>query len=308
MFNFSSTQILVAGTFLYRQVGSGRSGETPRESCQGKKSFDRDGDASQNSSVIKKDISNHGKFVLSFSKHVESSGKSSSQRISPSEKSTERSTAGNFGSFRAGSEKDDRKNLSKNGIYHRVEKGQTLWRIARAYGVSVEELMKANGLKDPRDLKAGDLIFVPGATHQVYVEPYKKESTAPDFAWPLNGPITSYFGKRGKRFHKGIDIDGKKGDIIRAAADGKVVFSGYMRGYGKVIVIKHNDDFSTVYAHNSVNLVKKGDYVKKGQPIARVGSTGRATGSHLHFEVRYRGKAVDPMDYLPPRKVAFRKR
>lgn len=121
---------------------------------------------------------------------------------------------------------------------------------------------------------------------------------------PAEGKITSHFGLRrdpfdGKlRQHNGIDIALKEGTEIKAAASGTVVFSGEAKGYGKVVIVEHEGGISTLYGHNSVNLVKKGDRVEAGQTIALSGSTGRATGPHLHFEVRKEGEAVDPTQLI----------
>ncbi len=117
---------------------------------------------------------------------------------------------------------------------------------------------------------------------------------------PAEGRISSQFGLRIDPFegrirqHNGIDIALKEGTEIKASAPGRVIFSGEARGYGKVVIIEHEGGFSTLYGHNSSNIVKKGDLVKEGQLIAFSGSTGRATGPHLHFEVRKDGEAVDP--------------
>ncbi|MBK5930923.1 M23 family metallopeptidase [Halochromatium salexigens] len=124
--------------------------------------------------------------------------------------------------------------------------------------------------------------------------------------WPLTtgGVVTSTFGLRrhpitGRRsVHKGIDIAAKHGSDIVAMADGLVVFSGRKNGYGKIIEIRHTDGLETCYAHNSRNLVSEGELVTKGQVIAKLGSTGRSTGPHVHFEVRRHGKALDPMRFL----------
>ncbi len=126
----------------------------------------------------------------------------------------------------------------------------------------------------------------------------------PRFLWPVSGTITSRFGVRNGVPHNGIDIGTAKGTRILAAADGNVIYSASMRGYGNVIILDHGNQYFTVYAHNSKNLVKqpkKGATVrvKRGQAIALVGQTGNATGPHVHFEVRYRNKAVDPAPYLP---------
>lgn len=124
--------------------------------------------------------------------------------------------------------------------------------------------------------------------------------------WPVpsSNVITSPFGMRLHpvlgvyRMHTGIDIAANTGASIVAAADGQVIFSGYYRGYGYTVIIDHGDGISTLYAHNSALLVKEGDTVKRGQVIAKAGSTGLSTRPHLHFEVRKNGVPVNPMDWL----------
>lgn len=126
------------------------------------------------------------------------------------------------------------------------------------------------------------------------------------FIWPLNAPLSSRYGPRRGRFHEGLDIDGDFGDPIVAAASGEVVFSDRLGSYGKLIIIKHEKGFFTAYAHNKKNLVKKGKKVKQGRKIAIVGSTGRSTGSHLHFEVRDKKGTFDPLAFLPRRRYSRR--
>jgi murein DD-endopeptidase MepM/ murein hydrolase activator NlpD len=121
---------------------------------------------------------------------------------------------------------------------------------------------------------------------------------------PAPGYISSRYGGRndpfgrGRAHHQGIDIDANSGDPVTAAAEGVVSFSGVRGGYGNVVEIDHGNGYKTLYAHNSANLVKAGDVVRAGQRIAKVGSTGRSTGSHLHFEVQLNGRQVNPRQYL----------
>ncbi len=121
---------------------------------------------------------------------------------------------------------------------------------------------------------------------------------AADWIWPVDGKVIDRFDE--KR-NKGIGIAGKEGDPVVASADGQVVYSGSgLRGYGNLVILKHNDDFISAYAHNRQILVKQGQMVKRGQRIAEVGKSD-ATQPKLHFEIRRQGKPVDPLAYLPPR-------
>ncbi len=124
------------------------------------------------------------------------------------------------------------------------------------------------------------------------------------FIAPVSGVLSSPFGERihpvegGEKFHKGIDIKADNGDPIKAASDGEVIEADKEATYGNFIEIRHKDDLITVYAHCSVLIAKKGQKVKKGDIIARVGSTGESTGPHLHFEVHKNGTPVDPLKYV----------
>jgi murein DD-endopeptidase MepM/ murein hydrolase activator NlpD len=117
------------------------------------------------------------------------------------------------------------------------------------------------------------------------------------FIYPIENMhrLTSYFGMRHGKMHLGIDIPAKPGSPIHAVNDGMVVFSGIKTGYGNIVILKHLNEIFSVYAHAKKLLVKKGDLIKKEQIIATVGSTGRATGPHLHFEIREGKKAIDPL-------------
>lgn len=209
------------------------------------------------------------------------------------------------------------------GITHIVEPGQTLFRIALAYGIPLERLMEANGLTRPEALRAGQRLSIPGASRPVPVEPYRslspderrrlesslREDAAPsplgagpaiDLVWPLLGPMTSPFGPRRGRFHAGLDIGSPTYQEVVAAADGEVAFAEQTPGgFGRVIVLRHPRDVTSIYAHLSVIIAREGETVRQGQPIGGVGTTGNATGPHLHFEVRVRGVPVDPRAVLP---------
>jgi len=119
------------------------------------------------------------------------------------------------------------------------------------------------------------------------------------FLWPASGTVSSSFGPRGNAHHDGIDIAAPEGTPVRAALDGTVAYVGVLRGYGKVVILAHQDGLTTVYAHHSRNLVKHGARVRRGAVIAFVGQTGRTTGPNLHFEVRKDNRARDPMAFLP---------
>ena len=121
---------------------------------------------------------------------------------------------------------------------------------------------------------------------------------------PLNAKISSSFGWRKdpltgeKKFHDGVDLAAREGTEVKAVMAGRVQITDNQNGYGKVVVLDHGQGFTTLYAHNNDILVKAGDWVKKGSTIAKVGSTGRSTGPHLHFEVRRDGKKLDPEKFL----------
>lgn len=213
------------------------------------------------------------------------------------------------------------------GIYHRVEKGQTFSSIAKAYKVSPQGLLRINRLKEPVNLKEGDAIFIPGASIEKVVEAHKDDVYTPPaktrgkppaetprrdasattskaekgrFIWPVDGRLISEFGMRNGEQHKGIDIKAEEGTPVKAADSGKVIYSGDgLNGYGNLIIIKHEGTYFTVYAHNRKNLASEGSLVEKGDVIAEVGETGKATTPHLHFEIRKNKVSVDPNFYLP---------
>jgi murein DD-endopeptidase MepM/ murein hydrolase activator NlpD len=205
------------------------------------------------------------------------------------------------------------------GFYHVVRAGENLYRIGKVYNVSHLELARLNHLRDSSRISVGQKIFIPGATRQLPVEIITPAQTPPAlssppetarqrsvspamdqaFIWPINGIINSGFGARGSSFHEGIDIAAPEGTPIHAVDGGEVIYSDELRGYGNMVIVRHTDGFASVYAHNAKNLVREGQQVARGETIARVGSTGRVTGPHLHFEIRRNNTAEDPLRYLP---------
>ncbi|MBI2267177.1 MAG: M23 family metallopeptidase [Armatimonadetes bacterium] len=140
-------------------------------------------------------------------------------------------------------------------------------------------------------------------TEEEVVEPSRPIVWVPlprqnSFMRPTGGLLTSRYGYRWGRLHRGVDLASRSGTMIRASRGGVVSYSGWMSGYGNLVEINHKDGYSTRYAHNSANLVRKGDLVRAGQPIARVGSTGRSTAPHVHFEVLKNGRSLNPQSCL----------
>lgn len=117
--------------------------------------------------------------------------------------------------------------------------------------------------------------------------------------WPVRATLTSSFGPRGRGYHHGIDLGASYGAEFQAAAEGVVTFSGWYYNYGRTLIIRHPNGWQTLYAHASQLLAGEGERVSKGQVIGKVGSSGRSTGSHLHFELIRNGNKVNPLPYLP---------
>jgi lipoprotein NlpD len=198
---------------------------------------------------------------------------------------------------------------SRRPAEHVVRPGETVYHIAHVYGVSVQRLLEANHLSDSRDLRVGQSLLIPGS--YTYASLGGAESAsgtmwnmprAPrQFAWPLwSGTVTSGFGMRHGTMHDGVDISAPAGTTVHAADSGVVAFAGKLNGYGNTVIIRHSDNYVTVYGHNSRILVSEGSPVARGQSIAEVGTSGRTTGPNLHFEVRYDNHAYNPLSYLAP--------
>ncbi len=204
----------------------------------------------------------------------------------------------------------------QTGASHVVRPGENLYRISRYYGVDLRKVIRANRIRDVTNLSVGQEIFIPGASrkqpgHALVPAPgghVPKTSGGRElalreadlhFAWPVSGDLSSGFGWRSGRRHEGIDICARRGTPVHVAEAGRVIYSGKLGGYGKVVIVKHAGRYSTVYAHNHKNRVRKGAFVEKGEVIAEVGRSGNASGSHVHFEVRRDRIAHDPLRYLP---------
>lgn len=183
------------------------------------------------------------------------------------------------------------------GIYHRVERGQTLFSISRMYSVDIDELIKANRIFDASRIELGQLIFIPrGQKKSISSLKYSGE----EFIWPVKGRVIAVFGSTvNNMINKGINIQAPADTDVVSSRNGKVVFySGNFLSFGKTIIIDHQDGFLTVYGRNSKVFVKLGDNVLKGTVIAAVGSSGRDKSSYLHFQIRKGHVSVNPYYYL----------
>jgi len=201
---------------------------------------------------------------------------------------------------------------SKKGIYYRVKKGDTVSHISARFRVPSDKIIKSNNIR-PRYLAVGNKIFIPEAVTRRYSAPapvsragrtISSKNNRISLSWPLRGRITSGFGTRkdpftGKKsFHCGIDISAPVGTVIRAASAGRVIFSGWKHGYGRIVILRHDRGYITVYAHNSKNQVRKGQMVSRGEKIALSGMTGAVTGAHLHFELRKYVTPLNPLRFI----------
>jgi murein DD-endopeptidase MepM/ murein hydrolase activator NlpD len=196
----------------------------------------------------------------------------------------------------------------RGGTVHLVRPGDNLYRIGKRYGVPSEVIQEANDIRDVTSLQVGQRLWIPPAgssasqraTAQLAgrVRTAARSESGVRFRWPLRGKLTSRYGSRRGR-HEGIDIAAPRGTAVVAAEAGRVIFAGRMGDYGKVVVVKHSGRYRSVYAHVRRFHVKKGHFVERGDRIAEVGTSGNASGPHLHFEIRERDRPRDPMLYLP---------
>jgi lipoprotein NlpD len=227
--------------------------------------------------------------------------------------------------------------VNKRDAIYQVRAGDTLYSVSKRHGSDYHTLARRNHLHYPYTIYTGQRLYLRGvAPRPSYIPLPKRHKKAARgrsvsgkkrsdhgvmksrshkgvsmvghrrtvrLLWPVRGKITSKFGRRHGRPHDGIDISVPEGTPVRAAAGGDVVYSSRrLTGYGNLIIIRHTHDMFTAYAHNQSNLVRRGAHVKRGEIIARAGRTGRASGPHLHFEVRRGPTPVNPLVYLPKRQ------
>ncbi|MGB0835528.1 MAG: peptidoglycan DD-metalloendopeptidase family protein [Psychrobium sp.] len=237
--------------------------------------------------------------------------------------------------------------IKLTGKKYKVKKGDTLYSIAFAAGMSAKELSKINNIKPPYIIYPGKWLSLVNEKPSIKIvkknevskkwqkkldrqnkDTYSKNVIKPKrsttkqtksvkvvstvkkksnyakkiskWIWPAKGRVVSAYSAT-KQGNKGIDIAGLKGSNIVASAAGKVVYAGNaLRGYGNLIIIKHNDNYLSAYAHNDAIFVKEKQRIKQGQVIAKMGNT-ESERVQLHFEIRFRGKSVNPANYLPKR-------
>ena len=203
--------------------------------------------------------------------------------------------------------------------FYRVERGDTLSKVARANRTSVQNITRWNNLTDPNAIEVGQVLRVappagsvtPAGSSAPPARPSSADAsdsspssalvtpaTSISLIWPTQGSVIRGFDGKSS---KGIDIAGAPGTQIVAAAAGTVVYAGNgLRGYGNLLIVKHNADYLSAYAHNRALLVKEGQSITQGQPIAEMGDTD-TNRVMLHFELRYKGSSIDPSRYLPAR-------
>lgn len=201
----------------------------------------------------------------------------------------------------------------KNSSRYRVARGDTLYSIARRHGLTASGLAAKNRIKPPYRIMPGQTLVLADGGHKKTVSKSprsaSKRSKKPSVStrkaskpykgkwrWPTKGRLIGKYTGKGKK--KGIEIAGKRGQAIRASAAGSVVYRGSgLRGYGRLIILKHDDDYLSAYAHCENIYVKEGDVIQQGSRIATMGDSG-TNRVMLHFEIRYKGNPVNPLKYL----------
>ena len=200
---------------------------------------------------------------------------------------------------------------NRNGLLYTMKKGETLADVTDRYDVSLTRVLTFNKIDDVHSIREGDDIFLPGAKYtlderidkfgQMFSLPTTVTRISSVFGYRIH-PIT---GVRTK--HMGVDIPGRLNTPVYASRKGKVIFAGYSSGYGNLALVRHDKGYTTYYGHLNSITTRAGANVGVGVMIGRMGSTGRSTGSHLHFEVRRNGVALNPADFIPIKKFIRRR-
>lgn len=198
---------------------------------------------------------------------------------------------------------------------YRVEKGDTVYGISRRFGVNMRDLVRRNGIRPPYTITVGEKLQLPGKAGRAStvasakaprrsVGSLKGAKLPPrgkrNFLKPVQGKVLSAFGPKADGLHNdGINIAAARGTPVRAAENGVVVYVGTeLHSFGNLLLIKHADGWISAYGHTDKPLVKRGDTVKRGEPVAKVGKSGNVNAPQLHFELRRGTRAVDPTRYL----------
>ncbi|WP_320046486.1 M23 family metallopeptidase [uncultured Ilyobacter sp.] len=195
--------------------------------------------------------------------------------------------------------------------YHIIKQEETLYRLSVWYDISVEQLRKYNNLPN-NTIYVGQKIYLNSKYSKDNIQTSRSvgknlyiSPTLKSFKWPIKTKeITSNFGTRihpitgRKTTHDGVDLRSKMNTPVYAPYSGTITYSGWMRGYGKVVIINHGNGYESRYAHLNRWLVKKGQKISKGQIIAKTGNTGLSTGPHLHYEIRKNNKPIDPTNTM----------
>jgi murein DD-endopeptidase MepM/ murein hydrolase activator NlpD len=183
-------------------------------------------------------------------------------------------------------------------VHHRVEAGQTLWRISKLYNVDIDEIIRLNHISEGATIEIGQVLLIPD---RLRAQNIPIRSSGDDFIWPLRGRIIAGFGSNYHNLvNKGINIQAPAGSDILATRSGRVVFYAAGFGnYGKTVIIDHGDGLRSVYSRILEVFVQPGQNLQRGALVGRVGSSGRDKNSYLHFQIRKGASPQNPLFYLP---------